>query len=368
MKQSESSKLPSFLKKINLSLENLRGIPSSEKLFFVQYLGVMIKAGLSLSPSLKTLAKQTKNKNFKRILLSVQQNIEIGESFSYSLSQHPKVFKELFVNMIEAGETSGNLEKVLSQLHIQMKKDHDLISKIKGALIYPIIVIIAMIGIGTAMIVFVIPKISEVYKEVNATLPLATRALISLSDFVVNNGLMAGTATVILIILIIKIINTPKGKYQFDKLLLKLPIIATIIKKINLARFARTLGSLLKTDIPIIKSFQITSKVLGNSLYREAVKTTTQDLEKGVSIEETLKKFSHLFPPTVIQMIATGEQSGTTDEMLENLANFYEEEVNRTMENLPSVIEPILIIVLGVAVAAMAIAIIMPMYSLTQAI
>lgn len=356
------------MNRINNFLLKFSRVPLREKLFFVQHLGVMLKAGISLSVALKTLSAQTKNKYFIFILTDISAKVEKGVSFAESLMPYKKVFGELFIAMIEAGELSGKLEEVLVQLHIQMKKEHSLISKIKAALTYPAVIILAMSGIGAFMIVYVIPKITAMFTELNVDLPLPTRILIAISSAIANNGLISAVSFALLVALIIKILKTKKGKYIFQAMLLKMPLISPIIKKVNLARFARNISSLLQTDIMIIKSFQITANVLGNLHYRRAINQMSLGLKKGTSITEAIKQYPKLFPPVVTQMIAVGEETGELDSILMELAEFYEEEVDQIMENLPAIIEPILILILGVGVGAIAVAVIMPMYAITTAI
>ncbi len=354
--------------KINLYLLRFSRVPLKEKLFFVQNLGLMLKSGISLSSALITLAKQTPNQRFASILSEVGHKVEEGNSFSESMQNHRKVFGEMFVSMVEAGEMSGKLEEVLKQLFIQMKKEHALISKVKGALTYPAVIIFAMFGIGTFMIVVIIPKITAMFSEMDVELPLPTKILIKTSELVINNGLLSIVFFVIFVITFTKTIQNPKGKYIFQGILLKIPIISPIIKKINLARFARNISSLLKTDIMIIKSFQITANVLGNLHYRNALLVMAQKIKKGEKLSEAIDIYPHLFNPVVSQMIAIGEETGELDNILIELAGFYEEEVDLVMESLPSIIEPLLILFLGLGVGGVAVAIIMPMYSITEAI
>jgi type IV pilus assembly protein PilC len=358
----------SVMRSINRFLEKFSTIPISEKLFFVQNLSIMLKAGISLSVSLKTLAKQTNNKRFSAIINDISANVEKGVSFTESLKPHEKVFGQLFVNMIESGEISGKLEEVLKRLFIQFKKNHELVSKVKGALTYPAVILFAMGGIGIFMMVAVVPKITAMFKDFNAELPFATKILIKFSDSLVSHGLLYLIGLVVFVLILVQAIKTKKGKYIFHGLLLKLPVFSTIIKKINLARFARTISSLLKTDIMIIKSLQITASVLGNVYYRDALNEMSVKIKKGGTINEVISNYEKLFPPIVTQMISVGEETGELDFILEELAEFYEGEVDQTMNNLPAIIEPILILTLGLVVGAMAIAIIMPMYSLTSAI
>ena len=366
-KQTRTEKEKTVIDKINNFLLRLSRVPLTEKLFFVRHLSVMMKAGISLSAALKTLAKQTKNKYFTEILNEISTQVEKGTTFTESLKKHQKVFGELFINMIEAGEMSGKLEDVLNRLYIQMKKQHALTSKVKGALTYPAVVITAMIGIGTFMMTAVVPKISDMFKDFDTELPLPTKILIGISDAIVNNGILTAVSLAIFIFAFVKILRTHKGKYYFQALLLKLPIISSIIKKINLAGFARTISSLLKTDIMIVKTFQIAGHTLGNLHYRAALLEMSDKIKKGKTIYEIISNYPNLFPPVVTQMISVGEETGELDNILEELAEFYENEVDEIMNNLPSIIEPVLILILGGGVGAMAVAIVMPMYSITQA-
>ena len=357
--------------KIQQLLEKLKRIgtvPLEEKMFFTQNLQIMLHAGISLSQGLKTLASQTENKRFKYILYDVERSVEKGVSFAESLEKHQKVFGELFINMIKAGETSGQLEETLRQLKIQMKKDHDLISKIKGAMTYPAIVIIAMVGVIIVVVTFVIPKLTELFTSVNAELPLPTKILIAVSGFAVNYGAYLLVGFVLVVIFLFKFLKTVPGKKIWHKILITGPIMAPIIKKINLARFARTVSSLLKTDIPIVNTFQITAKTLGNYYYQQVIQNASTKLKKGISVTQALADYDKLFPPVVTQMISVGEESGSLDEILENLAGFYEDEVADIMASFSSIIEPVLILLLGLGVGGVAVSVIMPMYSLTQAI
>lgn len=358
----------SRMDKINAYLLRFSRISLKEKLFFVQNLGLMLKSGISLSISLSTLSKQTANQRFAAILAEVGHKVEEGNSFAESMEKHRKIFGDMFISMVEAGEMSGKLEEVLKQLFIQMKKENALLSKVKGALTYPAVIIMAMFGIGTFMIVVIVPKITSMFTEMKVELPLPTKILIGVSDLIIHNGLLAIIIFGATVFAFIKTIQHPKGKYIFQAILLKTPIIGSILKKINLARFARNISSLMKTDIMIIKCFQITANVLGNLHYKNALLVMAQKIKKGEKLSEAVDLYPHLFNPVVAQMIAIGEETGELDNILNELAGFYEEEVDLIMENLPSIIEPLLILFLGLGVGGIAVAIIMPMYSITEAI
>lgn len=241
-------------------------------------------------------------------------------------------------------------------------------SKVKGALTYPAVILFAMFGIGGFMLVFVVPKITAMFSEMNAELPIATKILISASDAIVNNGVMVLIGLAIFIFASIKILRTYKGKYILQTILLKTPVFGSIIKKINLARFSRNISSLLKTDIMIVKTFQITANVLGNLHYKKALEEMAQIIKQGGKLNETVKSYPHLFTPVVVQMIAIGEETGELDNILTELAEFYEDEVDQIMENLPTIIEPLLILALGLGVGGVAIAIVMPMFAITSAV
>ena len=360
-------KQDSFISKLlKTDISKFTKVPIKEKIIFTQNLSVMIKTGLPLSKALHTLSQQTKNQKFKEILLDIHNKIEKGTSFAEALKDHKSTFGELFVSMVESGEISGNLEEVLNQVYLQMKKDHEIVSKVKGAMIYPAIVVIAMIGIGIAMMVFVIPKLVSIFDEIKAELPLPTKILIAISDFLTQNGIIALGIFVFIIIVLKLIHKTDKGKSLFHYLILKSPIMGNISRKINLARFSRTMSSLLKTDIPIIKCFEITAKVVGNVHYKKSLLKAAEDIKKGLPISQSVSKFPKLFTPMIIQMITVGEESGEVDTVLKEIASFYEEDIDQTMKNLPQIIEPLLILVLGIGVGAMAVSIIMPLYSLTQ--
>ena len=365
---AEQAPPKNLVAKINDALIRMSPIPADEKLFFVRNLCVMLKAGVPLLSALQTLGKQSVNKHFIQVISDTSKAVEKGKSFTEALKLNPEVFGELFINMVEAGELSGKLENVLDQLYIQMKKHHELISKIKGALTYPAVVLFAMGGIGIFMMIVVVPQIASMLKDFNTELPLATKVIIGVSDFLANNTTIALIIIALAIYVLVRIYKTTPGRYYFDLGMLKMPIFGKIAMKINLAKFARTVSSLLKTDIMIIKSFQITANVLGNVHYRAAINDIGDKIKKGTPINEVVGTYPKLFPPIVTQMISIGEQTGELDSILQELAEFYEEEVDAVMESLPSIIEPVLILVLGSAVGVMAVAIVMPMYSITTSV
>ncbi|MBI2551887.1 type II secretion system F family protein [Candidatus Uhrbacteria bacterium] len=342
-------------------------VPFKEKMFFVEHLSVMLKAAIPLDRALSSLAEQTEHKGFKTILAVLLENVKKGEALSKGLEEFPKVFGQLFINMIRAGELGGKLEGALRRLYVQMKKDYDLRSRVKSALTYPAFVLVAMAGIGTVIMVFVIPKLIPLFEGFNAQLPLPTRLLIALSHFISNSAIILAISAALSLWLLIYLARGPL-KRQFDRLLTRLPILGGLIKKVNLARFARTFSTMLSTDILVVDALKITADVLGNDQYRLATIAAAEKIGQGVAVAAAFKETKNLFPPTMITMLQIGEESGTLTDLLEEVAGFYEESVDEMTKNLSSIIEPLLILILGAGVGGIAVAILLPMYSLLEQI
>ncbi len=271
--------------------------------------------------------------------------------------------------MVAAGELSGKLEESLQQIEVQMKKTHELNSTIRGAMIYPSVIVTAMVGVGIFMVVVVLPKLTELFKEFDTELPFATRALIAITDFMSNPFYMA-IVIMLLIALMSTFVTLLKKNPAFQRAVhgfnLHLPIFGNVIKNINLARFSLTLSSLMKSAIPIIDAIDITAETCTNVRYREALHKTTEKITSGTPLSEVLTEDTFLFPPIVTEMVMVGERSGEVDQLLSELADFYGHAVDKTMKNFTTVIEPVIILGLGLAVGGMAVAVIMPMYTLMQ--
>lgn len=348
---------------------HLTRIPSVQKVFFIDHLKTMVKAGLSIVEALGVLEKEIENKKLAKIIGEIKKGIEEGQQLSDVLAKHPKVFPPIYVKMMHSGEISGRLEESLDQIVTQMKKNQALTSSIKGAMIYPAVILIAMGGIGIMMVVVVLPKLMTIFDEFDAELPLATRALISITDFMsnpLNLTIMIVTITSLIVGFTISLKKFPKFKRNVHLVNLHLPIAGPIIKKINLARFSLTLSSLLKSAIPIVDAVDITADTCSNQLYKDFLHCTAERVKSGTPLSEILSEQNVLFPPMVTEMIMVGERSGEVDQLLSELANFYSDEVDKTMKNFTVIIEPVIILLLGVAVAIIAVAVMMPMYSLTQ--
>ncbi len=353
---------------INERFISLQKVPATAKIFFLQNLSVMVKAGLPLANAIETLRIQTKNEKLKYILKSVSEEIKTGKALSECLTPHIRDFGEIFINMISAGESSGSLDSVLENLYLQTKKTHSLKTKIRNAMTYPTIIVMAMFGIGTFVIVYVLPNLTAMFTEMEAELPLPTKILIAISDFVQANGLILFPSLILSLMIFIKFISSGYGQKLWHNLIIKLPIIGEIIKKINTATIALNLSNLIQTDIALPEAIAITAKTLKHQGYRKALLETSEKIKKGQRIAEIFSEYPEIFSPIFLQMIAIGEETGSLDAVLKNLADFYQEEVEQTMETLPVIIEPLLMIIMGLGVAGLAMAVILPIYSLTQTI
>lgn len=328
----------------------------------------MIGAGLPLPRALKTLAEQSKNKKFKNALKGIQEELMRGKSFSQSLSLYPDVFSELFQNMIKVGEEAGTLEEVLKVLTEQMEREYELKSKIMGALLYPAVIVSAMVAIGILMLVMVVPKLAQTFVELKIELPATTKFVIFLGNFLSQKWYFAVLLIIVLLILFRTGLRTKSGKKTIDALSLRIPIISGIARKINSAYTTRTLGSLVASGVPIVRSLEIVSRTLGNSFFREAIAQAAEKVKKGEKLADALKPYQNLYPSLVIQMVEVGEETGETASMLVKLADFYEEEVSSQTKNLAAVIEPILMLMVGAVVGFFAISMVQPMYSMLGAI
>jgi type IV pilus assembly protein PilC len=366
----KKKELNKFEKKLNdWVAKHLTRISFTDKMFFVDHLKVMVHAGLSLVEALEILSKETGNEAMKMVIKEVTVEVSGGKQLSEVLLKHPKVFLPIYVKMIEAGEVSGKLEESLTQIALQMKKTHELSSSIRGAMIYPSVVLLAMVGIGVLMTTVILPKLLTIFDEFDSELPLATQILMAVTDFMskpVNLVFMTVVIVLCTIGFIYLMKHSPKFRIAIHTILLHMPIIGKVIKKINLARFSLTLSSLMKSAIPIVDAITITAATCGNVNFRISLMKTAKEIETGIPLSDSLRAYEYLYPPMVTEMIMVGERTGEIDELLTELSTFYNNEVDKTMKNFTTIIEPILIIILGLVVGGVAVAVIMPMYSLVQ--
>ncbi len=340
------------------------GIKFSDVVNFTRQLSTMISAGLPLSTSLSILVQQSKS-DMSRLVATILQEIEGGMNFGDSLAKHPAVFDVIYVQLVRAGELGGVLDDILGRLAINLEKNKEFRSKTKGAMIYPVIVILAMVVVAFLMMIFVIPKLTAMYSDFGAELPTATRVLMGISNFMVTfwwvvvGGAFGGY------MLFRRWVATKVGRRAYDRFLLKVPIMGVLIQKIALTEFARTLSLLLGAGISLLQAMEIVTKGVSNTVYREALESATKQIEKGVPLSKAVAAHEE-FPPILFQMMAVGEETGKLDEVLGKLAQYFEQESEQAIKNLTTAIEPLIMIVLGIGVGAMVIAVIMPIYNLTS--
>lgn len=349
------------------SLGFLKRVPRKDVVLFSRQLAVMISATVPIVQALRILVKQTDNVNFKIIISEIADEIDGGAKLSATLARYPGVFSQFFVNMIRSGETTGKLDETLNYLADQQEKDYDLVSKIRGAMIYPAFVMSGMVAVGFVMMVFVIPKLTEIMKESGAKLPPTTRALIAVSTFLQHFWWLVFLIGVGVILMVRFYIKTPVGRRQFDVLKVRLPVFGQIFEKMYLVRFARALSTLVVSGIPVTRALEIVADVVGNIQYHDLTIETIHEIEGGNSIATAFAKDKDI-PPMLPQMMVVGEQTGKLDLVLDKLSAFYAKELDNLVANMTSLIEPLILLVMGVGVAIMVMSILLPLYNLSSSI
>jgi type IV pilus assembly protein PilC len=350
-----------------LSEINIGGIPMKDKVIFMRQMATMVGAGLPLTRSLEIMVQQASNPLFKRVLANVLKSIESGKTLADSFREQEEVFDEITLNLIEAGEQSGNLEDILEKLAVELEEKNQLSSKIKSAMIYPAIILVIIIGVVILMMFVLVPSMAEIYQDFDAELPFATRLLMSMSDFFLNYWWAIITVLAVLVIGIKYYLDTPKGKRNFDKLILKVPSIGTIIAKMQLSQFTRILALLLGSGLPIIKAIELTALSLSNEMFRDTLMEAKDEVEKGGPLAIPIAR-SEYYPLLVSSMIAVGEETGEIDTVLAKVSEYYKEEVNTATSNLSSILEPVFLVIMGLAIGFIAMAVYTPMFQLSSAI
>lgn len=345
----------------------LSRVKDDELVMLTRNLGSMLVAGLTVGRALSVMQRQTKNPKLKTILTDVIADINKGEQFNVALKKYPRVFNNLYVSMIRAGEESGKLAEALDTLAVQMERSTNLKKKIKGAMIYPSIVVTVMVVIGILMMIYVMPQITSVFEGMDGELPGTTKFLIAVSDFLVNYTVLALGGLVAIIVGFVYFLRSKPGKIFSSWTLVRLPVIGTMVKETNAARTARTLSSLLESGVDVIQSLEITEEVVQNIYYQKIIKEARDRVEKGTALSETFIEHEKLYPILVGEMILVGEETGQIAGMLKQLALFYENEVERKTKDLSTIIEPLLMVVIGSTVGFFALALIAPIYSISDA-
>ena len=340
------------------------GVNAKELAIFTRQFSVMIDAGLPLVQCLEILASQQENKFFQKVLVNTRSMVESGSTLSTAMRSSPKVFDGLYVNMVEAGETGGILDIILQRLSTYIEKNVKLQRAVKSALVYPVGVLTVAGGVITLLLWKVVPIFSTLFTGLGVTLPLPTKIVIMLSNFIGSYFGLLGLVAIVGSIVGLKVwYGTPTGKFVLDTIVLKLPVIGMLMRKIAVARFTRTLGTLISSGVPILEGLDITAKTSGNAVVERALQKVRKALEEGKSLTEPLKECD-VFPGMVTQMIAVGEQTGAMDAMLQKIADFYEEEVDAAVKDLLTALEPVMIVFLGLVVGGVVISMYLPLFSL----
>ncbi|HPD60303.1 MAG TPA: type II secretion system F family protein [Thermodesulfobacteriota bacterium] len=334
---------------------------------FTRQFSTMIDAGLPLIQGLEILAGQQVNKSFKRVLTDIKETVEGGSTLADSLKKHPRVFDELYVNLVAAGEVGGILDIILQRLAVHMEKIAALKRKIKGAMLYPIIVLTVAVGVVAVLLIFVIPIFAKMFSEFGKELPAFTQMVIDFSHWLTRAIIPILFFLGLFSFLFVKFYKTPKGKLLVDSFILKSPIIGDVVRKVAIARFTRTLGTMISSGVPILDGLDIVSRTAGNKVVQNAIDATRKSISEGKSFAEPLNT-TGVFPPMVIQMIAVGESTGALDSMLGKIADFYDEEVDAAVEALTTMVEPLLILFLGATVGTLVIAMYLPIFTMASAI
>jgi type IV pilus assembly protein PilC len=352
-------------KEISLSFGS--GIKTREIVIFTRQFATMINSGLPLVQSLSILAAQTENKKFAGIITQILQDIESGQTLADALRKHPKVFSELYVNMVAAGEAGGILDTILGRLAGFLEKADALTRKIKGAMTYPAVMVFVVIIATTILLWKVVPVFAGIFTGAGLELPGPTRVVLAMSEFLQSYILFIIGGIIAFVFLLRRYYRTSQGQLVLDNVLLRLPVLGDLQRKTAVSRFTRTLGTLISSGVSILDGLEITARTSGNRVIHDAVMASRASIAGGATISEPLKE-SGVFPPMVVQMINVGEQTGGLDEMLAKIADFYDDEVDTAVDALTSVLEPIMIVVMGVIIGGMVAAMYMPMFDMMQAV
>lgn len=339
------------------------GIKKIEISRFTRQFATMIGAGLPMVQCLEILATQSENKELRRIITNVKESVQGGSTLSEALARHGKIFDQLYTNMVEAGEMGGALDTILVRLAVYREKADALVRKVKGAMVYPSVICVVAIAVTVAMLTFIVPVFAGMFSSLHAELPRPTQVILAISNFLQSNFIYLLVALAGLVFGFIYWVKTPNGRAIFDTAILKAPIFGNLIRKSSIARFTRTLGTLLSSGVSILDALDITAKTAGNTVIANAIRKSVLSIAEGDTITGPLRE-SGVFPPMVTQMISVGEKTGGLDDMLSKIADFYDEEVDAAVGALTSVIEPIIIVFMGIIIGGILIAMYLPMFDI----
>lgn len=342
-------------------------VQQNDIIVFCRQFSTMIDAGLPIIQCLDILQSQQENPTFKKMLKDIKESVESGQTLAESLKKYPDQFDDLFVNMVAAGEAGGILDVILRRMSAYLEKSAKLKGQVKGAMTYPAVTIIIAIGVVAVILIFVIPVFQDMFSTFGKALPVPTQIVIGMSEFVKSNIIYLIGGVVLFVFAFRRFYKTEKGRALVDDLLLKLPVIGILIRKVTVAKFTRTMGTMLSSGVAILEALDIVAKTSGNKTIEKAIYKVRSSIAEGQTIADPLSE-SGVFPPMVCQMIAVGESTGAIDSMLEKIADFYEEEVDQAVENLTSLIEPFMLVFLGVTIGGLVVSMYLPIFKMAGAI
>lgn len=354
----------------NFSLEslneiNIGGVPLKDKVIFMRQMATMVSAGLPLTRALEIMEAQATNPLFRKVIKNVKERVESGQGLADSFRAEEEIYDDITLNLIEAGESSGNLDSILLKLAVELEEKQELGSKLKSALIYPAIMLVVIIAVVALLMFVMVPAMSDIYSEFDAELPWTTNVLINLSNFVLSYWWAILLVLVLVVIGGKAYLDTQKGKRTMDKIVLYIPIVKDIITKTQIAEFTRIMSLLLSSGLSILQALELSAKSLSNSMFSDVIMDAKDEVEKGGSLTVPIAR-SKYYPPIVSSMIAVGEETGNLDVVLEKVAVYYKQEVNTATENLSGLLEPVFLIIMGVTIGFIALAIYMPMFQLSS--
>jgi general secretion pathway protein F len=361
--------IPIKIDRVDASIQSDSGkkhktkLASGELPIFIRQLSTLLKAGLPLNEALSTIVEQTEHKNSKKIIVTLRSKLMEGHSLAYGMSLFPKAFDELITTSIEAGEQSGNLDEVLLRLAEYLEERQDMSKQSWTALLYPIILIVTSIAVVSGLMVYIVPKVIQVFENNNAQLPLITRILVSMSDWMSRYGLALLIVIMVAIVAFIFAMQNQVFKFKWHKFLLKLPLLGGFIRMAQSARFTRTLGILTKSTVPIVQALSLSSKVVNNLVIKDSVEKTAAQVREGSSLSQSLKSNGY-FPPMTIRLINSGEQSGILSEMLERAAETQERDVNHKLTSIVGIMQPVAILIVGVMILLIVLAMLLPIFQM----
>jgi type IV pilus assembly protein PilC len=343
---------------------NIGGVPMKEKVVFMRQMATMVGAGLPLSRSLEIMTQQTANPLFRRVLKNVLESVQSGKTLADSFRQEEEVFDNITINLIEAGEESGNLEIILERLATELEEKDSLSGKIKSAMIYPVIILVIIVAVIVLMMFVLVPAMADIYDDFDAELPFITTFLMDMSDFFINYWWALIVGGLVIFIGGKFYLDSPSGKRTFDKLVLKIPVIGGIVSKMQISQFTRILSLLLGSGLSIVKAIELTADSLSNSMFRDTLMEAKEEVEKGGPLAIPIAR-SEYYPLLVSSMVAVGEETGEMDTVLAKVAEYYKSEVDTATENLSTILEPVFLVIMGLAVGFIALGVYMPMFQLS---